>query len=80
MRSSRDLKKSHKKQKAKREILSYFGFLLLATGFILVIGSPGAVDFGNIGLGQAFIQMLIGLFICRIGYGFVEKGGFDNED
>lgn len=79
MRSSRDLKRSHKKRMSKSNILSFVGFLLLATGFILLIGSPGAVDFGNIGLGQAFIQMLIGLLICRIGYGFVEKGGFDNE-
>ena len=37
--------------------------LLCIAAFILIIGSVGALDNGNIGFGQCFVQSAIGLAV-----------------
>jgi hypothetical protein len=50
-----------------------YGFMAV-TGLLLIIGTAGACDFGNISLRQAMIQAFIGLVLFTAGC-LLGKGG-----
>lgn len=55
---------------------SFFSVGLMVIGFIVVLGSAGALEVGNIGIGQTLIQFLIGAGITYVGFYHLENGGF----
>ena len=44
-----------------KKLLDILSPIIFIGALILVIGAPGAVDAGDISLGRAMVQMLIGL-------------------
>lgn len=62
--------------KNKKSKYPFFSASLTVIGFFLVLGTVGALECDNIGIGQAIIQALIGSGITYLGFHRLEKGGF----
>lgn len=69
--------KNHITQKRHRQIHKpYFAVCLIFLGFLSVVGSIGALEVDNIGVGQMLLQILTGVIIASVGFIRIERGGF----
>lgn len=63
-----------------RDFLRLVSLLLVFGGVVVILGTAGASDLGEIGLSEMIIRGSIGVGLSLVGYFGLKIGGFENVE
>ena len=63
-----------------RDFLKLVSLLLVVGGVVLILGTAGASDLGQIGFDEMIIRGIIGIGLTLVGYCGLKIGGFENVE